>query len=74
MLALRYKLVTPSSGAVIQDSPQQFDGGNLEPPAFTTYTTVEEPDFGSLFFLALIFFAWLIYMKARKASTGVAIP
>ncbi|HEX3249826.1 MAG TPA: hypothetical protein VHS05_10395 [Pyrinomonadaceae bacterium] len=74
MLALRYKLVTPASGAVIQDSHGDFDSSNLESPRVATFSSVDEGDFGSLFFLTLIFFGWLIYVKARKANTGVIIP
>jgi hypothetical protein len=74
MLALRYKLVTPTSGAVIQDTPTEVDNNDLEPAGFTTVNTVKEPDFGSLFFLVFIFFAWLIYVKARKANTGIVTP
>ena len=71
MLALRYELVTPASGAVIQDSPGQFDNGDRQPPESETLTVVSQPDFGSLLFLGFIFFVWLIYVKARKANAGV---
>jgi hypothetical protein len=74
MLALRYKLVTPASGAVIQDTHGDFSGSDLESPRIATYSTVDEGDFGSLFFLTLIFFGWLIYVKASKANTGAIIP
>jgi len=74
MLALRYQLVTPVSGAVIQDINQEFNNGDLEPAPVSSFTTVEEPDFGSLFFLAVIFCVWLIYVKVSKANTAVFIP
>jgi len=74
MLALRYKLVTPVSGAVIQDTPAEFDNTDLESSGFRTFTTVQETDFGSLFFLAFVFFVWLIYGKVRKANAGIVLP
>jgi hypothetical protein len=74
MLAVRYRVVTPASGAVIQDGHAEFDNSDLEPLGFTSFTTVDETDFGSLFFLVLIFFVWLICVKVRKANTGLVNP
>jgi len=74
MLALRYQLVTPASGAVIQDIRQQLDAGQPASHEISSFTIMREPDFGSLFFLALIFFGWIIYVKARKSSPGVYAP
>jgi len=75
MLALRYQLVTPVSGAVIQDiSNEQFDSSDVESPAVPTFIARDEPDLGSLLFLAVIFFVWLIYVKASKANTVVFTP
>ena len=74
MLALRYQLITPVSGAVIQDSNEQFVSSDLESSAAKTYTTRGEPDVGSLLFLAFIFFAWFIYVKASRANTAVFTP
>lgn len=74
MLSLRYKLVTPASGAVIRGSTTDFDSSEVELPGFAAFTTSEEADFGSLFFLALMFFGWLIYLKIRAANTSAVIP
>lgn len=74
MLALRYQLVTPVSGAVIQNTAEPLDDGDLESPAVATFTTTEEPDFESILFLAVILFVWIIYIKASKASTPVFTP
>ncbi len=75
MLALRYQLVTPVSGAVIQDSTnEQFDSSDVESPAVPTFIAREEPDTGSLLFLAVIFFVWLVCVKAGKANTAVFTP
>jgi hypothetical protein len=62
------------SGAVIQDTNEQFDSSDLESPAVATFIAREEPDFASLFFLAVIFFVWLICVKASRASTAVFTP
>lgn len=71
MLALRYQLVTHASGAVIQDFPKQFDNNDLQPQATETFMVVHQPDFGSLLFLGLIFFVWLIYVKRRNANAPI---
>jgi hypothetical protein len=74
MLALRYHLVTPASGAVIQDTPQQLDAGDLELRGGSSCTAVQRSDFASLLFLAFIFFVWLIYMKVRKGNFSIVTP
>jgi len=74
ILSLRYKLVTPASGAVTQGNSADFDSSDIESPGFQTFTRVSEADFGSLFFLALIFFGWLICLKARRGNPGALIP
>ena len=73
ILALRYKLVTPTSGAVILDTPKQLDSSDLEPLKAYASTEVAEPDLSGLFFLVLVFFIWLIYVKARKTHTVIYI-
>lgn len=65
MLALQYQLVTPASGAVIQDYPGQLNSGDLEPAESSGYALGMETDFGSLLFLAALFLGWLSYLKAR---------
>jgi hypothetical protein len=44
----------------------QIDRGDLEPVTPFTLTEVAEVDLGSLFFLAFVFFVWLIYVKIRR--------
>jgi hypothetical protein len=73
ILALRYKLVTPTSGAVILDTPKQLDSSDLEPLRAFASTEAAEPDLGGLFFLIFTFFVWLIYMKVRKTNAVVYI-
>jgi len=73
MLALHYQVVTPTSGAVLPDNGEEFDSSDLESPPVSTLTTMAEPDFVSLLFLAVIFVVWIIYLKASKANT-VVIP
>src|ERR1051325_8242545 len=72
MLALRYQLVTPASGAVIGEGlTTQFDNHDLKSHEVAAFTTVQYPDFASLLFLAFIFFVWLIFVKVRQANAGV---
>ena len=70
MLALRYKLVTPASGAVIQEVPTQLNNSDLKSFDEPTFVAAAEPDFASLLLLACFFFGWIIFLKTRKASTG----
>lgn len=71
LLALRYKLVTPTSGAAILETSKQLDNSDLAPVDTITLTQMAVPDFGGLLFLIFIFFVWLIYVKIRKTNTGV---
>jgi hypothetical protein len=71
ILALRYKLVTPTSGAVILDTPKQLDSSDLEPLRVFGSSEIAEPDLGGLFFLVFIFFVWLIYVKVYKTNVVV---
>jgi hypothetical protein len=73
LLALRYQLVTPTSSAVIMDTPKQIDGGDLEPKETFTISDIGEADFGGLFFLAVLFFARLIFVKVRKPIPSIYI-
>jgi hypothetical protein len=73
LLALRYKLVTPTSSAVIMGTPKQIDRGDLEPVRTYTFTEVAEADFGDLLFLAFLFFVWLIYVRVYKPVPSVYI-
>jgi hypothetical protein len=71
ILALRYKLVTPASGAAILDAPKQLYSTDLEPLRAFASTEVAEPDLSGLFFLVFIFFVWFIYMKVRKTNVVI---
>jgi hypothetical protein len=73
LLALRYKLVTPTSSAVIMKTPKQIDRGDLEPIETFTATEMAAPNYGDLLFLAFIFFVWLIYTKVRRTVPSVYI-
>jgi hypothetical protein len=73
MLALRYKVVTPTSGAVILETPKQLYGSDLEPVEAFTHTDLEAGDPAGLFFLVVLFFAWLIYVKVRRPVPSVYI-
>lgn len=71
ILALRYKLVTPTSGAVILDPPKQLDSSDLEPLRAYATNEIAEPDLGGLFFLVFVFFVWLICVKVGKTNTVI---
>jgi hypothetical protein len=73
LLALRYKLVTPTSGAVIMDTLKQIDRGDLEPMRSYTFSDIGEADFGGLVFLAFLFFGWIIYAQVRRSIPSVYI-
>ena len=73
LLAIRYKVVTPTSGAVILDRPKQLNSSDLEPLRASALTEVAEPDLGGLFFIVFVFFVWLIYVKVRKTNAVVYI-
>jgi len=62
--------VTPTSGAVIQETPEQLNSSDLEPVETPTFVLEADTDFSSLLLLAAIFFGWLIYRKARGPSTS----
>jgi hypothetical protein len=48
------------------DTVKEIDRGDLEPVMPFTLTEAADVDLGSLFFLAFIFFVWLIYVKVRR--------
>ena len=70
LLATRYRLVTPTSAAIIQDSGKQLNSSDLDPVDSPVFVLEGDTDFGSLLFFAFIFFAWLVYRKARGPITN----
>ena len=70
ILAARYQLVTPVSGAVVLETEQQYRANDLKPVDAGTVPTIPEPEMIVLFIVAAVFMVWLTYMKYRKSGPG----
>jgi len=62
-LAVRYQLVTPVSGAVVLETPEQYRANGLKPVDAGTVPTIPEPEIVALLLVASVFIVWLCYMK-----------
>ncbi|OGB20943.1 MAG: hypothetical protein A3I66_19585 [Burkholderiales bacterium RIFCSPLOWO2_02_FULL_57_36] len=58
LLAQRYQLVTPLTGAVVLETRQQYTDAGLEPVAPGTVPTIPEPETWMLMFLVLCLLGW----------------
>lgn len=63
MLAVRYQLVTPVSGAVVLETAEQYRAAGLQPVDAGTVPTIPEPEMVILVVIAGLFLAWLLYRK-----------
>jgi uncharacterized phage-associated protein len=70
VLAVRYQLVTPVSGAVVLETAEQYRAAGLEPVDAGTVPTIPEPEMVALLIIAGGFLLWLPYMKYRKGGQG----
>lgn len=70
MLAARYQLVTPVTGAVVLETEQQYRANGLKPVDAGTVPTIPEPEMVMLLIVAGAFLIWLAYMKYRKSGPG----
>ena len=70
MLAARYQLVTPVTGAVVLETEQQYRENGLKPVDAGTVPTIPEPEMVVLLIVAGAFLIWLAYMKYRKSGPG----
>ncbi len=70
LLAQRYQLVTPLSGAVVLETRQQYTDAGLEPVAAGTVPTIPEPETWMLmcFVLGLLGWQYLRYRPGRVLS------
>jgi len=68
MLAVRYQLVTPVSGAVVLETAAQYRAAGLEPVDAGSVPTIPEPEMVALLIVAGCFFIWVFYMQYRKAN------
>jgi hypothetical protein len=70
MLAARYQLVTPVTGAVVLETAEQYRASGLEPVDPGSVPTIPEPAMVILLIIAGAFMIWLAYMKYRGSSPG----
>jgi hypothetical protein len=70
ILAARYQLVTPVTGAVVLETEQQYRNSDLKPVDAGTVPTIPEPEMIVLFIVAGVFMLWIAYMKYRKSGQG----
>jgi hypothetical protein len=67
MLAVRYQLVTPISGAVVLETAAQYDAAGLKPVDPGTVPTIPEPEMLVLLAVAGVFLIWLVFRKKYRA-------
>lgn len=67
MLAVRYQLVTPVSGAVVLETAAQYDAAGLKPVEPGTVPTIPEPEMLMLLAVAGVFLIWLLFRKKYRA-------
>ena len=65
MLAVRYQLVTPVSGAVVLETAEQYKAAGLTPVDKGTVPTIPEPEMIALLAVVGVLLTWLIYRKRR---------
>ena len=65
MLAVRYQLVTPVSGAVVLETAEQYQATGLTPVDKGTVPTIPEPEMIALLAVVGVLLTWLIYRKRR---------
>ena len=65
MLAVRYQLVTPVSGAVVLETAEQYQAAGLNPVDKGTVPTIPEPEMIALLAVVGVLLTWLIYRKRR---------
>jgi vault protein inter-alpha-trypsin-like protein len=70
MLAVRYQLVTPVSGAVVLEDLAQYRAAGLEPVDPGTVPSIPEPEMVILLIVAGAFMIWLTFMKYRSRGSG----
>lgn len=73
MLASRYQLVTPVTGAVVLETSQQYRNAGLQPVDAGTVPTIPEPETIALLFVAGLFLILLFYVKHRKSGRGTCV-
>lgn len=72
LLAQRYQLVTPLTGAVVLETRQQYSDAGLEPVAAGKVPTIPEPETWMLMFLVLSLLAW--HYRRHRADGARSVP
>ena len=67
MLAARYQLVTPVTGAVVLETAAQYRAADLTPVEKGTVPTIPEPEMVALLAVVFVLLSWLIYRSRRLA-------
>lgn len=70
MLASRYQLVTPVTGAVVLETAQQYSASGLTPVDPGTVPTIPEPEIVVLLIVTAIFLGWVAWRKYRATNRG----
>jgi hypothetical protein len=70
-LAVKYRLITPVSGAVVLETQQQYDENRLTPVSQATVPTVPEPHEWALLLITCLAFGALAY-RQRQHRAGLA--
>ncbi|HEX5876130.1 MAG TPA: VIT domain-containing protein [Pyrinomonadaceae bacterium] len=70
VLAVRYQLVTPVSGAVVLETAEQYKAAGLQPVDAGTVPTIPEPEMVILLLIMGLFLIWVVYQKYRRSGNG----
>ena len=70
ILASKYQLVTPVTGAVVLETAQQYSASGLTPVDPGTVPTIPEPEMVVLLIVAAMFLGWLAWRKYRTIGGG----
>ena len=73
MLAVRYQLVTPVTGAVVLENAEQYRPTGLTPVDKGTVPTIPEPGMLALLAVLTVLLSYLIY-RSRRMARGRGLP
>jgi Vault protein inter-alpha-trypsin domain len=65
-IAVKNRVVTPVSGAVVLETQVQYQGAGLEPPGQQSIPTIPEPDTWLLLIVVACALAWLLCRRPRE--------
>ena len=73
ILAVRYQLVTPVSGAVVLENAQQYQATGLQPVDAGSVPTIPEPEMVVLLIVVGLLLMWLIWRKYNAKNFGCPV-